>query len=65
MVLIVLFCRRNEPVNLAEAVERIEEFIYYFIGEGCGSGSFLGVLKASIEECFAFFLSMDMFGVPD
>jgi hypothetical protein len=68
MVFIVPFYNRKEPVNLGVVIkpfEIIEEFIYSFVGEGCGSGSCRGEVRVVSEENLACFLSMDRLGVPD
>ena len=68
MVLMVPFYNRKEPVNfgvVVKALEIMEEFICSFVGDGCGSGSFLGEVRAVRDENLACFLSIDRLGVPD
>jgi|LauGreDrversion4_2_1035121.scaffolds.fasta_scaffold613526_1 hypothetical protein len=65
MVLIVVFYKRKEPVNFAEVIEIIEEFMFILLGEAEASCSFFGVERVSIEECLAFFFNIARLGVAD
>lgn len=50
---------------VVKALEIMEEFICSFVGEGCGSGSFLGEVRAVRDENLACFFSIERLGVPD
>jgi hypothetical protein len=68
MVFMVPFYNRKEPVNfgvVVKALEIMEEFICSFVGEGYGSGSFLGEVRAVRDENLACFFSIERLGVPD